>query len=158
VSRITFPASPSLSSNVNTLDDYEEGTWTPTLIAFSGGTNATISYGQQLGRYTKIGNTVFLEFYVSINSKAGGSGIVCIGNLPFTPEGSMQYSGTLTPYTDFTVSVTNPSVYVAYSGSFGALALFTEFGLAGGGGYSSQWSAIGQNFSAGGFTTFQTSS
>ena len=49
---ITFPATASASSDANTLDDYEEGTWTPTLTSF-GGTNLAAT-----GYYTKIGRIV----------------------------------------------------------------------------------------------------
>ena len=58
---ITFPATQSASTNANTLDDYEEGTWTPGL-----GGNTT--YNKQLGRYTKIGNKVFIECTLVINA------------------------------------------------------------------------------------------
>jgi hypothetical protein len=51
-SGITFPATASASSDANTLDDYEEGTWTPTLTSF-GGTNLVAT-----GYYTKIGRIV----------------------------------------------------------------------------------------------------
>ena len=51
-SGISFPASASASSDANTLDDYEEGTWTPTLTSF-GGTNLAAT-----GYYTKIGRIV----------------------------------------------------------------------------------------------------
>ena len=48
------------TGSANTLDDYEEGTWTPLFKATS--SNPTISYDTQLGFYTKIGNLVFLTF------------------------------------------------------------------------------------------------
>ena len=56
---ITFPATQSASSNANTLDDYEEGTWTPAL----GGTWTSNPTGLG-GYYTKIGRfvTAYLEF------------------------------------------------------------------------------------------------
>jgi hypothetical protein len=56
---ITFPATQSASSNANTLDDYEEGTWTPAL----GGTWTSNPTGLG-GHYTKIGRfvTAYLEF------------------------------------------------------------------------------------------------
>jgi len=50
---ITFPATQSASSDANTLDDYEEGTWTPTSPG-GGYVFSTVS-----GKYTKIGNRVF---------------------------------------------------------------------------------------------------
>ena len=57
---ITFPATASGSTDANTLDDYEEGTWTP--ILSSGFSTAPTSYTEQLGRYTKIGRCVFFSF------------------------------------------------------------------------------------------------
>jgi len=53
--QIAFPATAAPSANVNTLDDYEEGTWTPTAAdAVSGGNTSTTG----TGTYTKIGNMV----------------------------------------------------------------------------------------------------
>jgi hypothetical protein len=78
---ITFPATQSASSNANTLDDYEEGTWTPTV---SGGTTAgTGTYSAQNGRYTKIGNQVTVTAYVSWTAHTGTGGLNFTG-LPFT--------------------------------------------------------------------------
>lgn len=42
----------------NLLDDYEEGTYTPSYSSV-GGTNPTVTYTYQFGRYTKVGNKVF---------------------------------------------------------------------------------------------------
>ena len=77
---ITFPATQSASSDANTLDDYEEGTWTPSI-----GGNAT--YTTQSGYYRKIGSLVFISAYVLINSKGTGSDSV-ISGLPFHPGGA----------------------------------------------------------------------
>ena len=81
---ITFPASQSASSDANTLDDYEEGTFTPTI---RGGTTAgTASYNRQSGIYTKIGNRVF--FTIALTWSSGtGTGALAIGGLPFTQDG-----------------------------------------------------------------------
>ena len=54
---ITFPATQSASSDANTLDDYEEGTFSPTVIGTS--TAGTASYGIQIGAYLKIGKDNF---------------------------------------------------------------------------------------------------
>jgi len=51
--QIAFPAGQQASADVNTLDDYEEGTWTPTITNNS-------SYTIQYGTYTKIGRIVLL--------------------------------------------------------------------------------------------------
>ena len=67
----------------NTLDDYETGTWTPTISAYSG-TNPTIA-GTFSGTYTKIGNRVILSFYGGGVSASGvTSGILKFGGVPFT--------------------------------------------------------------------------
>lgn len=84
-SGITFPASQSASSNANTLDDYEEGTWTPTLSGTGGATGQ--SYGVQNGLYTKIGNVVTVSFDVRLSTLGTISGQAVIGGLPFSANG-----------------------------------------------------------------------
>ena len=81
---ITFPASQSASSDANTLDDYEEGTWTPTLT-FS--TSGSITYLTQTGSYTKIGNTVRVDFFVQVNGVSSPTGQFRF-SLPFTASGT----------------------------------------------------------------------
>lgn len=61
--QIAFPASQNASSDVNNLDDYEEGTWTPTLSCNTVG-NLSIAYTTRLGAYTKIGRLVHASFYI----------------------------------------------------------------------------------------------
>ena len=84
---ITFPAAISASSDVNTLDDYEEGTWTPT-FGGSGSDPTSVSYNTQEGTYTKIGNRVFVEFFLSFTTFTGGSSTFYIRGLPFTGSGN----------------------------------------------------------------------
>jgi hypothetical protein len=65
----------------NELDDYEEGTFTPTVI---GGTTAgTATYAAQAGHYTKIGRQVNFAVYISWSSGTG-TGELRISGLPFT--------------------------------------------------------------------------
>jgi hypothetical protein len=78
---ITFPATQSASSNANTLDDYEEGTFTP-----NQGTGLTVvGTFSSSGKYTKIGNLVTVNFQVN-----GTTSIACSSagqistNLPFS--------------------------------------------------------------------------
>jgi hypothetical protein len=81
---ITFPATQSASTDANTLDDYEEGTWTP---AFSS-TGATISMDVQTGRYTKIGQLVTLFLYIHVTGTSGTlTNALVISGLPFTSAG-----------------------------------------------------------------------
>jgi len=78
----------------NKLDDYESGTWTPTLAGTGG--NPTVTYSKQQGRYTKIGRTVYCEFDIQITAKSGGSGGARINGLPFTKSNdNPQYAGDL---------------------------------------------------------------
>ena len=86
-SGITFPGTQSASTDANTLDDYEEGTWTPTYTTT--GTNFTsVTYDAAItaGRYTKIGNMVYVQGGLRTDAITVGSasGIVSIGGLPFT--------------------------------------------------------------------------
>jgi hypothetical protein len=81
--QIPFPATQNASSDPNTLDDYEEGTFTPTLTAAT--TPPTgVAYITQSGGYTKIGNLVSVWFFMALSSKGtGGAGIARLGGLPF---------------------------------------------------------------------------
>jgi hypothetical protein len=66
------------NTDANTLDDYEEGTFTPTVSA------DTVTYTTQIGRYTKIGNKVFIDVFVHINTITPTSSYSIILGLPFT--------------------------------------------------------------------------
>lgn len=80
------------TGSANKLDDYEEGTWTPTLLGAS--SNPTVGYVLQTGHYTKIGNTVNLYCRLQTNSRSGGSGTALIGGLPFA-HNSARAGGSL---------------------------------------------------------------
>jgi hypothetical protein len=73
---ITFPATQSASSDANTLDDYEEGTWTPSL-------GGDTTYNAQNGKYIKIGKMVYVEGQINVNLIGTGSTSLVSG-LPFT--------------------------------------------------------------------------
>jgi hypothetical protein len=82
---ITFPATQSASSNANTLDDYEEGTWTPVVSdAASGGNLATLSTAE--ATYTKIGNMVYWRLSAVLTSKASmtAGNTLIVQGFPFT--------------------------------------------------------------------------
>jgi hypothetical protein len=63
----------------NALDDYEEGTWTPTYVGSGGG---SMTHSIQNGQYTKIGNVVHINFYIQ-GDKDSLSGDISISGLPF---------------------------------------------------------------------------
>lgn len=79
---IAFPATAVAVADVNTLDDYEEGTFSPG-ISFGGGTTG-ITYALQSGSYTKIGNRVFCTGKVELTTKGSSTGDALITGLPFT--------------------------------------------------------------------------
>ena len=86
---ITFPATQSASSDANTLDDYEEGTFTPTATAASpGGTPPTFAYDF---RYTKIGRTVSITGYFFISNAGTASGNLNFTGFPFS-SGNFSYA------------------------------------------------------------------
>jgi hypothetical protein len=89
---ITFPATASLSSNANTLDDYEEGTWTPVIGGSSGESGQT--YSTQSGIYTKIGRLVVAQCKVEFTAKGTISGsFVQLKGLPFNVQTAVSDTG-----------------------------------------------------------------
>ena len=81
-SGISFPATQSASTDANTLDDYEEGTWTPTLTI--GGLTTGITYTTRSASYVKIGRIVYISLNIQLSSKGFLTGDVIITALPFT--------------------------------------------------------------------------
>ena len=70
------------TGTANTLDDYEEGTWSPTIVGYGGGNTQTYQF--QNGQYTKIGRQVVANYSVRLTAKGNISGnYVHIMNLPF---------------------------------------------------------------------------
>lgn len=97
---IQFPAVQVAVGNVNTLDDYEEGAFTPIIISSGGGAP---TYSLQSGLYIKIGYAVWFRIHVTtatLGTLANGS--LTIGTLPFAVAGgaaswvSVSYFGGLT--------------------------------------------------------------
>ena len=80
------------TSNVasNTLDDYEEGTWTPTLVS----SGATFQYSVRQAEYTKVGDVVHFNMYIQLDGGGNSftSNIVTLEGWPFT---SRSGSGAL---------------------------------------------------------------
>ena len=87
------------------LDDYEEGTWTPTYVPTTGAFTSVTYDAQRSGRYTKIGNVVYLQGTLRTDAITVGTaaGAVKVGGLPFTSISSAP----------------NASVSVGYSAAFG---------------------------------------
>lgn len=93
---ITFPATQVPSSDANTLDDYEEGTWTPGL-----GSGITVNSGSfaAYGSYVKVGRVVTIQMRqysgnISWNTQAYFTG------MPFTPISGTNSAGSAGSYTN----------------------------------------------------------
>ncbi len=95
LTQIAFNATQSASTNANTLDDYEEGIWTPTFSNYSGtDQNAT-------GYYTKVGNLVTAGCLIGTDGTSDSS-VAIIAGLPFTVRASTEdgaIGGGLVTYT-----------------------------------------------------------
>ena len=76
------------NSDSNTLDDYEEGTWTAAISTESG--SVTLKSDRDLCSYTKIGNMVTVRGRVDVESVSSPSGSAFISNLPFTSSNSFS--------------------------------------------------------------------
>ena len=75
------------TAQANALDDYEEGTWTPTLTGSSYAPSLT--YNTRLGEYVKIGSLVYLSFFIQVaNVSAQGGGQLRMTGLPFSAKNS----------------------------------------------------------------------
>ena len=90
-SGITFPATQVAKSDANTLDDYEEGTWTPAL-----GSGVT-TYSTRNGVYTKIGRQVTVFFDIAVTTTTATGNMEIIG-LPFAQaSGNPIATGSFLP-------------------------------------------------------------
>ena len=77
------------TGSANLLDDYEEGTWTPVYEGLAGSIGST-AYSTQVGRYTKIGRTVFATAEIVLTNKGSWTSGVRFTGLPFTQIGAQE--------------------------------------------------------------------
>jgi len=82
-SGITFPATQSASTGANTLDDYEEGLWSP--VISDGTNNATMTTTS--GNYVKVGSLVYITCNAYTAALGSLSGPLRITGLPFAIDG-----------------------------------------------------------------------
>jgi hypothetical protein len=134
---ISFPATQSASSDANTLDDYEEGTWTPG-VTFGGGSTGMTFAGYQGGKYTKIGNRVFFTAQMRLTAKGSSTGTALLTGLPFASAGGNQGISSVSFFVDsliFTGTVGGQvdldavtiSIYSMISGGSATALTNTEF-------------------------------
>jgi len=139
---ISFPATQSASTDANTLDDYEEGTWTPVL---SDGTNNATMSSSNTGNYIKIGSQVTLFVFCETTSLGSVSGAVRISGMPFsTSAGGIGNSGVAAGYAQNLNITANQvvSVYMSNSSSFLRVRIWNA-GAGTGELQASEWSSDG---------------
>jgi hypothetical protein len=128
-SGITFPATQSASSDANTLDDYEEGTWTPSV-------GGTATYSNQQASYTKIGRLVYVDFDMTITTIGTGSTANLLG-LPFgTVSNGFPKAGSADYWTGLATAVVWLGFYANVNGATtltftGSASSATSIGLNG---------------------------
>ena len=118
----------------NALDDYEEGTFTPTIAGTA--STGTATYTTQVGKYTKIGNTVVVTCRLEWSLHTG-TGSIYIAGLPFTPAGANAlgsiFCGSLTFTDGITARIlTGQTRVYPYSLNSGAAATLVNIVAAGG--------------------------
>ncbi|CAB4122923.1 hypothetical protein UFOVP33_76 [uncultured Caudovirales phage] len=87
---ISFPATQSASSDANTLDDYEEGTFSPYFDSFTAGTGRVTTV--YTAKYVKVGKAVSVTMYLGLSTiGTGGSSYFAINGLPFTADTNSNY-------------------------------------------------------------------
>ena len=114
------------ATSANLLDDYEEGTWTPSLEASS--VDPTVSYtSNRSGSYIKVGDVVHVMGRVNTSSVSGGSGTALITGLPFATgaernAAAVGYISQVSNSSGYTTTGLNPdasasSMRIVQSGS-----------------------------------------
>jgi hypothetical protein len=100
---VTFPATQVSSADANTLDDYEEGSWTP--VAASITTTGTVTTN---GRYTKVGNLVTAYGTLTATTISCANTTIIINGLPFSSinvyANGVLVNGAITQFTGLQVT------------------------------------------------------
>jgi hypothetical protein len=160
-SGIGFPATQVPSSDANTLDDYEEGTWTP---AITRGTTAPtgVTYSQQGGIYIKIGRYVWVSWDLTISSQSTtGSGQNQITGFPFQSDVGSANAGY--PVASFRASSgfpNGPTATTVVHGYIDGTTYYCEFDNIGnaGSGSNSQVAGNWNNARCTAWVSYRTSS
>lgn len=93
---LSFPATAVTTTDPNTLDDYEEGIWTPT--------QAGITFASASGFYTKVGNLVTLTFIATWPTTSDTTAIK-FTSLPFNSGAKSENNGLAIGYNDSSINV-----------------------------------------------------
>ena len=115
------------TANAAATNLYESGTWTPKLICEgTGAVNPTYTHsyngtaGSPIGRYTRIGNLVYVQCYIPALISAAGTGLAAISGLPYAGSGDMDSTLVNRGYVNAlngSVSTLNPVLKVSHGGT-----------------------------------------
>jgi hypothetical protein len=129
--QLKFPATQNPSTDSNTLDDYEEGLFTPTI----GGSDSESGqvYSTQSGSYIKIGKMVHVSGTIVLTTLGTINGVVQIKGLPFTCDsptgartsGSIIWANTTTGFVSMNLAILEST---AYAFLFAAVSATTGMG------------------------------
>ena len=139
--QIKFPSTKIASADANTLDDYEEGTFTATLTPTGG--SITMDTSRQTLQYVKIGRIVTIMGYIRTNTVSSPTGPLSFG-LPFTAAAGTQFSGQA-------VGVAIPENLSSGNSNGFAIVMNASASTAtiqhtAGGGTAANWTAVGEKF------------
>ena len=116
--QVKFPATQNASSNANTLDDYKEGTFTPDL--YNAGQSST--WSQKNGKYTKIGNLVYITMNFDSGTSGGGGGSLTVSGLPYAYSGS----GSMPTIIGFTGNASTAGYYTCRMANAATTCIITN--------------------------------
>jgi uncharacterized protein YjlB len=127
---IAFPATQNASADANTLDDYEEGTWT---TSDGSGAGLSITTNANSAFYVKVGNLVMVRISVTYPSTASGASAALI--IPFEQFGTSFFAGngsigyTTSSLNNLVIAVQNKGAgqYVLFYKTGGAAVTNAEF-------------------------------
>ena len=115
------------TANAAATNLYESGIWTPKLICEgTGAVNPTYTHsyngtaGSPIGRYTRIGNLVYVQCYIPALISAAGTGLAAISGLPYAGSGNMDSTLVNRGYINAlngSVSTLNPVLKVSSGGT-----------------------------------------
>ena len=113
--QIQFPATQNASADANTLDDYEEGTFTATLTPLTSG---TITLSAATCTYTKIGRSVTVNGQLDTSAISSPVGRLRIGGLPFTLASGTQFESRAVVTVNGAVAIIAIDSWLASGGNF----------------------------------------
>lgn len=128
---ISFPATASASSDANTLDDYEEGDCSSSVVIAGSSTAGTGTYVIQSSRYVKVGALVTVYGWLDWSAHTG-TGNIRITGLPFTSVNQSSLLGAATIGYFNVISLTAGYVATIYLGANGTTMVLEQYPTGGG--------------------------